>query len=221
MHTSLQWAFQSPTCAKFYYSWRTLGTLAGKSIFYPTCTHLLHMPYPKIRGSCSSLQRNSRTLFGLLKKGTYLGTPKDKAKHSSFVMMRAAKLLVHHAKYRCNINKTMCQEIIFFREKLRPSSSILRETPIAHIIPWMPTETAFGNSCLEGAEGYSISIGFWWHLPFSEKVIQQTLIHKRQQGWSAHLNQQSRIHHGYDKLLCIPACVHNKEHNRQPAPCTP
>jgi hypothetical protein len=39
--------------------------------------------------------------------------------------------------------------------------------------------TAFGNSGLEGVGGYSISLEFWLHLPFPEKVIQQTLIHKK------------------------------------------
>jgi hypothetical protein len=43
----------------------------------------------------------------------------------------------------------------------------------------MPTAMAFGDSCLKGAGGYSISLGFWCHLPFPEKVIQRTLIHKK------------------------------------------
>jgi hypothetical protein len=71
------------------------------------------------------------------------------------------------------------QEIDFFCKKLQPSSGITWEMPIAHIIPRMPTATAFGVSCLEGAEGYSISLGYWWHLPFPEEVIQQTLMHKK------------------------------------------
>ena len=58
----------------------------------------------------------------------------------------------------------MWQEIKFFCEKLCPSSGILWDTPIAHIIPRIPTTTAFGDSCLEGAGGYSISLGFWWHI---------------------------------------------------------
>jgi hypothetical protein len=44
----------------------------------------------------------------------------------------------------------------------------------------MPTATAFGDICLEGVGGYSISQGYWWHLPFQEEVIQQTLIHKKE-----------------------------------------
>jgi hypothetical protein len=106
-----------------------------------------------------------------LKMGIFLGTYKDKAKHISFMVKRAAKL-VHHAKYRYKINKTMPQEIEFFCKKLHPLSSIFWETPIAHIIPKTPTAMAFGNSCLEGAGGYSISLKFWWHFLFPEEVIQ-------------------------------------------------
>jgi hypothetical protein len=73
----------------------------------------------------------------------------------------------------------MHQEIEFFRKKLQPSLGIVWETPIVYIIPRMPTMATFGNSCLEGTGGYSISLRFWWHLPFPEKVIQQTLIHKK------------------------------------------
>jgi hypothetical protein len=93
-------------------------------------------------------------------------------------MKRAAKL-IHHAKYRYNINKTMNQEINFFRKRLQPLSGITWEMPIAHIIPQMTMATAFRDSCLEGAGGYLISLGYWWHLTFPEEVIQQTLMHKK------------------------------------------
>ncbi len=73
----------------------------------------------------------------------------------------------------------MCQEIEFFREKLLPTSKIWWESPIAHVIPRMPTFTTFGDSCLEGAGGYSLSLGFWWHLTFPEEVKLRTLLHKR------------------------------------------
>ena len=73
----------------------------------------------------------------------------------------------------------MRQEIEFFREKLLPTSKICWESPIAHVIPRMPTFTTFGDSCLKGAGGYSLSLGFWWHLPFPEEVKLRTLLHKR------------------------------------------
>ncbi len=43
----------------------------------------------------------------------------------------------------------------------------------------MPTFTTFGDSCLEGAGGYSLSLGFWWHLPYPEEVKLHRLLHKR------------------------------------------
>ena len=52
--------------------------------------------------------------------------------------MKTAARLVHHAKFEYNINKMMRQEIGFFRNKLLPISNNVWETPIAHIIPWMP-----------------------------------------------------------------------------------
>jgi hypothetical protein len=42
----------------------------------------------------------------------------------------------------------------------------------------MPTFITFGDSCLEGAGGYSLSLGFWWHLPFPEEVKLRRLLHK-------------------------------------------
>ena len=73
---------------------------------------------------------------------------------------------------------SMRQEIEFFRDKLQPSSRILWETPIAHVIPRTPTATDFGGSCLEGAGGYSIELGFWWHIDFPEEIKHRTLLVK-------------------------------------------
>ena len=46
------------------------------------------------------------------------------------------------------------------------------------VIPRLPTATDFGDSCLEGAGGYSIKLGFWWHIDFPEEVKQWTLLSK-------------------------------------------
>jgi hypothetical protein len=73
----------------------------------------------------------------------------------------------------------MRQEIDFFCKKLLPDSDIKWETPIAHIIPRMPTFTSFGDSCLKGAGGYSIPLGYWWHIPFPKEIMQRTLLHKK------------------------------------------
>jgi hypothetical protein len=60
-------------------------------------------------------------------------------------------------------------------DKLKPDSGIEWEMPIAHLIPQMPFSTTIGDSLLEGAVGYSIILGFWWHIRFPDEVVQHTL----------------------------------------------
>jgi hypothetical protein len=69
----------------------------------------------------------------------------------------------------------MCYEIEFFCNKLKPDSGIEWETSIAHLIPQMPFATTSGDSLLEGAGGFFITLGFWWHICFPDEVVQCTL----------------------------------------------
>jgi hypothetical protein len=99
---------------------------------------------------------------------------KDLARHISFAMKCAAKL-THHASYQYNINKTMRYKIEFCCNKLKPDSGIKWETHIAHLIPQMPFAMTIGDSLLEGAGGFSITLGFWWLICFPDEVVQRTL----------------------------------------------
>jgi hypothetical protein len=118
-----------------------------------------------------------RDIVESLRTGSFSCSTSDQNRHTSFALKSAARM-VHHAKYKFLINDTMRKEIEFFRDKLQPASTILWETPIAHLIPRTPTATAFGDSCLQGAGGYSIELGFWWHIDFPEEVKRRTLLHK-------------------------------------------
>ncbi len=69
----------------------------------------------------------------------------------------------------------MRYEIKFYRNKLKPDSGIKWEMPIAHLIPQMPFATTIGDSLLEGTAGFSITLGFWWHIHFPDKMVQCTL----------------------------------------------
>ncbi len=42
----------------------------------------------------------------------------------------------------------------------------------------MPFATTIGDSSLEGAGGFSVTLGFWWHIHFPDKVVQHTLLFK-------------------------------------------
>ena len=106
------------------------------------------------------------------------GVPdKERSKHIAFAIKRAARM-VHHSKYQYNINTTMRSEIEFFRMALASKSDVLWETPIAHLIKKTPFAVTVGDSCLDGAGGYSTGLGFWWHLSFPQEVVDRTLLHK-------------------------------------------
>ncbi len=99
---------------------------------------------------------------------------KDLARHTSFAMKRAAKL-THHASYHYNIHKTMRYKIKFLCNRLKPDSGIKWAMPIAHLIPQMPFAITVGDNLLEGAGGFSATLGFWWHICFLDEVVQRTL----------------------------------------------
>jgi hypothetical protein len=69
----------------------------------------------------------------------------------------------------------MHYKINFFSDKLKPDSGIKWEMPIAHLIPQMPFEMTIGDSLLEGAGGFFITLGFWWCIHFPDEVVQRTL----------------------------------------------
>ena len=145
--------------------------------------HLLSHLYTSIAHALSDnkklLSESSeefQTIVADIKSGKYNTYGSEQAKHISFALKRAAHL-VHHAKYEYKINSTMRAEIEFFREQLRPDSGTLWSTPLALIVPRTPMATAFGDACLHGAGGYSISLQFWWHLDFPDEVKQRTLLH--------------------------------------------
>jgi hypothetical protein len=112
-----------------------------------------------------------------IRTGSFLCLATDQNRHILFALKKAARM-VHHSKYKFVIDLTMRQEIEFFQDKLQPSSTILWETPIAHVIPRSPTATTFGDSCLKGAGGCSIKLGFWWHIDFPKEIKRRTLLFK-------------------------------------------
>jgi hypothetical protein len=68
----------------------------------------------------------------------------------------------------------------FLSEALEPDSGIVFKTPIAHLIPRMPTASIVGNSLLIACGGYLITLKFWWHLSFLKEVVKQMLLHLKE-----------------------------------------
>jgi hypothetical protein len=145
--------------------------------------HLLSHLYLSIAYALSKSKRlltessaEFRDIVLAIQTNTFITPCKDLARHTSFAMKRTAKL-THHASYH-NINRTMHYKIEFFCNKLKPDSGIKWEMPIAHLIPEMPFATTIGDSSLEGARGFSITLGFWLHICFLDEVVQRTLLFK-------------------------------------------
>ncbi len=105
-----------------------------------------------------------------IRTGVFVTPCKDLAWHTSFAMKRAAKL-THHASYQYNINKTKCYEIEFFCNRLKHDSGIKWEMPIAHLIPQTPFATTITDSLFECTGGFSITLGFWWHICFPDELV--------------------------------------------------
>jgi hypothetical protein len=143
--------------------------------------HLLSHLYSSIvhalaenkRLSMESLQEFCDIVLAIQTEAGFISC-KDLAGHTSFAMKRAARL-THHTSYQYNINRTMHAKIKFFCNNLK-DSGIEWETPIAHLIPRTPFAKTIGDRLLEGAGGFLIALGFWWHIRFPNKIIQCTLL---------------------------------------------
>ena len=50
---------------------------------------------------------------------------------------------------------------------------------MGHLIPRDPSGTAWSDSSLQAAGGYSIDMKFWWHIEWPEEIRRRTLLHLR------------------------------------------
>ncbi len=85
--------------------------------------------------------------------------------------------MVNKHRHLYLVNGTVRDKLNFLSKALEPDSGIVFETPIAHLIPRIPTASIVGNSLLIACGGYSITLKFWWHLSFPKEVVKQTLLH--------------------------------------------
>ncbi len=83
--------------------------------------------------------------------------------------------MVNSFGHKYLVNRTMRNVLNFISEALKPDSGIVFETPIAHLIPQIPTASIIGYSSLLSCGGYSTK--FWWHLTILPNITTRTLLH--------------------------------------------
>jgi hypothetical protein len=76
---------------------------------------------------------------------SFSGKQSDHLRHIKFAMKKAAKMVNNYNHFYL-VNSTMREELIFISHALSPDSGIKFETPIAHLIPRMPTASIIGDS---------------------------------------------------------------------------
>jgi len=153
-----------------------LGHLAQAA---PWAFHLMTHMYASIAHALMSnktiLSEGSEKFRALINSLRHESSnPIDTHRIVTFALKMLAKM-IHHASTKFNITKTMRYEIDFFRDELQESSETRWETPIGHIVKRSPSFVCYGDSCLDGAGGYSVDLGFVWHIKFPEKVVERTL----------------------------------------------
>jgi hypothetical protein len=127
----------------------------------------------KLLKSCS---KDFRELINQIEQKHFFGKQTDLQRNVNFVMKRAAKI-VNNFGHKYLINRTMREELEIISEALKPTSGIVFETPIAHLITQIPTASIIGDSSLLSCSGYLTTLKFWWHLLFPPEVVARMLLH--------------------------------------------
>lgn len=104
-------------------------------------------------------------------------SPSAKPSHRSFAQSATARQ-VHSSQRSYFLNATAKEELHLIRAALL-DDTIPKYSPIAFLVPRDPNGTAWGDSCLYAAGGYSIDMKFWWYVEWPSTIVEYTLLYMR------------------------------------------
>ena len=162
---------------------KLVGKLArlgeGAPWVFKLMSHLYTSLAFALKSNTELLEKSSSGFRDLIKQITtknFSGKQADHQRHVNFAMKQAAKM-VNRCRHQYPVNATMRDELDFLSHALSPDSGFKFKTPIAHLIPRIPTASIIGDSSLVACGGFSITLSFWWHLRFPQVVVERTLLH--------------------------------------------
>ena len=179
-----------------------LGTLEFAACYSPWFRHLFISLRQSINVSLSQAQnavKNSEYFVKMVHQMSLFAEHDiDRKNQYLRYVDKALAKKAYSSKVNVNITRAMRNDFDIIHEITTEENFHLWRTPIAHLIERVPDFTSFGDSCLEGAGGFSTELNFWWYMSWPEevkKISKQALIIKcdKEQNISINLREFAAI----------------------------
>ena len=139
---------------------KLVGKLArlgeGALWIFKLMSHLYMSLAFALKSNTELLKESSSGFWDLVNQITtknFSSKQSDHKCYTKFAMKKASKMITRY-NHNYHVNPTMREELNFFLHALLKDSGIIFETPIAHLIPRIPTASIVGNSLLTACGGY-------------------------------------------------------------------
>ena len=159
---------------------REAGTLLGQLNNAAEVSYWARFLFSNIRNSIIvSLRKNRTAVHNNKRFSEYIKDSQNSDQddvcilRKKFALSKIAKE-IWNSKIRCFISKSLRQELQLLAYILK-NKDFKWETPIAHLIPRTPDFSAWGDSSLDAAGGFSVDLQFFWHLSWPEEIRSKTL----------------------------------------------
>ena len=159
---------------------REAGTLLGQLNNAAEVSPWARLLFANIRNSIIvSLRKNRLAVYQNKRFSHFIcdsnntNTDEHSILRKKFALSKIAKE-IWNSKIKCSITKSLRAELKLLCFILK-SDTFFWETPIAHLIKRTPDFSAWGDSSLEAAGGFSPDLQFFWHLRWPKEIRSKTL----------------------------------------------
>ena len=125
------------------------------------------------------LRKNRSAAYGnkkfvdIIKDSNSTDTDDISLLRKKFAASKLAKA-IWNCNIRCFISKSLRSELKLLSDIMK-NKKFCWETPIAHLIPRTPDFSAWGDSSIEAAGGFSLNLKFFWHVKWPKEITSKTL----------------------------------------------